>query len=92
MATNYPIMLQGCAHFFIGLVSDIQTFDIHKKVCSQTAALSYPVVLLGVPLRTEGVERLAPLGAVGELEEAGECAPVLSCVGEDGVLEVDPVG
>lgn len=54
--------------------------------------LPYPVVLLGLPLRAEGVERLAPLGAVGELEEAGECAPVLSCVEEDGILEVDAMG
>ena len=52
----------------------------------------YPVVLLGVPLRAEGVEGLAPLGAVGELEEAGERAPVLGRVREDGVLEVDAVG
>lgn len=52
----------------------------------------YPVVLLGVPLGAEGVEGLAPLGAVGELEEAGECAPVLGRVREDGVLEVDAVG
>lgn len=52
----------------------------------------YPAVLLGVPLGAEGVERLAPLGAVGELEEAGEYTPVLGCVGEDGVLEVDAVG
>lgn len=52
----------------------------------------YPAVLLGVPLRAEGVERLAALGAVGELEEAGERAPVLGRVGEDGVLEVDAVG
>lgn len=54
--------------------------------------MPYPVVLLGVPLGAEGVERLAPLGAVGELEEAGERAPVLGRVGEDGVLEVDAVG
>lgn len=51
----------------------------------------YPAVLLGVPLRTEGVERLVPLGAVGELEKAGERAPVLGCVWEDGILEVDTV-
>lgn len=38
------------------------------------------------------MERLVPLGAVGELEEAGECAPVLSRVEEDGVLEVDAMG
>lgn len=54
--------------------------------------LPYPAVLQGVPLWAEGVERLAPLGAVGELEEAGECAPVLGRVEEDGVLEVDAVG
>ena len=52
----------------------------------------YPVVLLNVPLRAKGVERLAPLGAVGELEEAGECASVVGCIGEDGVLEVDAMG
>lgn len=52
----------------------------------------YPTVLLGVPLRAEGVERLASLGAVGELEEAGEGASVIGCVGKDGVLEVDAVG
>lgn len=52
----------------------------------------YPAVLLGVPLRAEGVERLAPLGAVGELEEAGERAPVVGRVWEDGVLEVDAMG
>lgn len=51
----------------------------------------HPVILLGVPLGAEGVERLVPLGAVGELEEAGEGAPVLSGVGEDGILEVDTV-
>lgn len=49
----------------------------------------YPIVLLGVPLWAEGVERLAPLGAVGELEEAGESASVLGRVKEDGILEVD---
>lgn len=38
---------------------------------------AYPAVLLGVPLGAEGVEGLASLGAVGELEEAGEGAPVL---------------
>lgn len=54
--------------------------------------MPYPAVLLGVPLGAEGVERLAPLGAVGELEEAGEGAPVVGRVGEDGVLEVDAVG
>lgn len=32
------------------------------------------------------------MGAIGELEEAGECAPVLSRVEEDGVLEVDAMG
>ena len=54
--------------------------------------MPYPAVFLGVPLGAEGVEGLAPLGAVGELEEAGERAPVLGRVGEDGVLEVDAVG
>lgn len=58
----------------------------------QNNAMPYPAVLLGVPLGAEGVERLAPLGAVGELEEAGEGAPVVGRVGEDGVLEVDAVG
>lgn len=53
---------------------------------------AYPAVLLGVPLRAKGVERLTPLGAVGELEEAGEGAPVLRRVEEDGVLEVDAMG
>lgn len=53
---------------------------------------AYPAVLLCVPLGAEGVERLAPLGAVGELEEAGEGAPVLRRVQEDGVLEVDAMG
>lgn len=53
---------------------------------------AYPAVLLGVPLGAEGVEGLAPLGAVGELEEAGEGAPVLCRVEEDGILEVDAVG
>lgn len=38
------------------------------------------------------MEGLAPLGAVGELEEAGEGAPVLCRVEEDGILEVDAVG
>lgn len=54
--------------------------------------VSYPAVLLVFPLRAEGVERLAPLGAVGELEEAGEHASVVGCVWEDGVLEVDTMG
>lgn len=35
---------------------------------------------------------MAPLGAVGKLEEAGEGAPVVGRVGEDGVLKVDAVG
>lgn len=38
------------------------------------------------------MERLVPLGAVGELEEAGESAPVLIGVREDGILEVDAMG
>lgn len=54
--------------------------------------LPYPAVLQGVPLWAEAVERLAALGAVGELEEAGECASVLGCVKEDSVLEVDTMG
>lgn len=53
--------------------------------------MSHPVVLLGVPLRAERVEWLVPLGAVGELKETGEGAPVFSGVGEDGILEVDTV-
>lgn len=61
-------------------------------MCGRNNAKPYPAVLLGVPLGAEGVERLAALGAVGELEEAGERAPVLGRVGEDGVLEVDAVG
>lgn len=32
------------------------------------------------------------MGAVGELEQAGERTAVLYGVWEDGVLEVDPVG
>ena len=52
----------------------------------------YPAVLLSLPLGAEGMERLAPLGAVGELEEAGESASVLGSVWEDGVLEVDTMG
>lgn len=47
---------------------------------------------MGVPLGAKGVERLVPLGAIGELEEAGECASVLGRVEEDGVLEVDAMG
>lgn len=38
------------------------------------------------------MEGLAPLGAVGELEEAGECAPVFATVEEDGVLKIHAVG
>lgn len=52
---------------------------------------SHPAVLLDVPLGAERSERLAPQGAVGELEKAGERAPVLCRVREDGVLEVDAV-
>ncbi len=63
-----------------------------KGACGQNDVTSYPAVLLGVPLGAEGVERLAPLGAVGKLEEAGERAPVFGRVGEDGVLEVDAMG
>ena len=35
---------------------------------------------------------LRPGRAVGELEEAGEHVVALGRVGEDGVLEVDPMG
>lgn len=52
-------------------------------------SMPYPVVLLGVPLRAEGVEWLVLLGAVGELEKAGKRAPVFSGVREDGILKVD---
>lgn len=54
--------------------------------------MPHPTVLLDVPLWTEGVEGLTPLGAVGELKQAGECAPVLTCVEENGVLKIDAVG
>lgn len=54
--------------------------------------MPHPTVLLDVPLRAEGVERLTPLGAVGELKQAGERAPVLARVEENGVLEIDAVG
>lgn len=57
----------------------------------QCVEWSYPAVLLGVPLWGEGLEGLA-VGAVGELEQAGERTAVLYGVWEDGVLEVDPVG
>lgn len=53
---------------------------------------AHPTVLLDVPLWTEGVEGLAPLGAVGELKEAGEHAPVFATVEEDGVLKIHAVG
>lgn len=53
---------------------------------------AHPTVLLGVPLWTEGVEGLAPLGTVGELKEAGEYAPVFATVKEDGVLKIHAVG
>lgn len=38
------------------------------------------------------MERLTPLGAVGELKQAGERAPVLTRVEENGVLKIDAVG
>lgn len=73
-----------------------QYSDIHGLVLNdiklKVKTLPYPVILLGVPLGAKGVERLVPLGTIGELEEAGECAPVLSRVEEDGVLEVDAMG
>lgn len=67
---------------------------IVTALCSlrQQQKKPYPAVLLGLPLGAEGVERLAPLGAVGELEKTGESAPVLTGVGEDGILKVDAVG
>lgn len=53
--------------------------------------MSYPVILLVLPVRTEAVEQVCA-GAVGELEQAGEHTSVLLGVGEDGVLVVNTVG
>lgn len=64
-----------------------------KKINQSTReCVPHPTVLLDVPLWTEGVEWLTPLGAVGELKQAGERAPVLTGVEENGVLKVDAVG
>lgn len=80
-ATSYPIILCGSIEYL---------FEFrHPSILNMKGCVLYPIVLLGVPLWAEGVERLAPLGAVGELKEARESASVLGRVKEDGILEVD---
>lgn len=82
---NYPIMMHSSPH---GCILQF-LFIILDNVPDKMHSVSHPVVLLRVPLRAERVERLILLAAVGKLKEAGEGAPVLSGVGEDGILEVD---
>lgn len=52
--------------------------------------VTYPAVLLSLPLRSEAVD-LGSRGAVRKLEETGKHAVVLRGIREDGVLEVHPM-